>query len=647
MLGERDVVEHLARDRALPVGALAAEDVERDAVLVTGRERGAALPDAGAGLVGRPERLAELGRVERVVAALVGAVEAVGQGRVPEEVAAAEVEAAVEARGDVERVDVLLEAARAGLDRAARDQVVGGPVERDPERVVRVGRVDDDVVEAVAVAGLGADEQRLGRGLVDRAPVGERGLADEAGAARQLVGDRAEHAHAARRREQVVVRREVEAIGRGEVVVVARKRRSPHAVVEREIVVGVVVRVVEDDAALRRRRRAARLAVIQAGDRRVGQLARIRAHRPLIEEREAEDRRHLVGGVAPRHLVLLRQAIALAVAAAVGAGEDAAVLLARDDVDHAADRVGAVDRRRAILEHLDVIDHAERDRVEVGGRRHARRRRAVDPAHAVDEHEHALGAEVAQVGLDRAGADAAAVGRVAEVAARVELAVDRAAGHRQLLQDVADRHQAGAIEILAGQAQHRRGLAERIADARAGDHDDLGVADEILVGDGRGRGVGRGGVGRGLDRRRGRGLGGRRRRLGGRLGLGRGRGRRGRCRRRGRRGRWGWRGRCRRTGGRCGCRWGRRGLRARGARRHRHHRQPRQRPRDPRTTFTPRPLIRHPRSSVRSLLHTRRGHRYRARSRFRWLSLAEVVDARRAVISRSAPRGRAHVARVG
>jgi len=69
--------------------------------------------------------------------------------------------------------------------------------------------------------------------------------------------------------------------------------------------------------------------------------------------------------------------------------------LAGDDVDDAGDRVRAVDRRRAVLEDLDALDHAERDRVEVGGGRDAAARRAVDPAHAVDQHEHALRGQVA------------------------------------------------------------------------------------------------------------------------------------------------------------------------------------------------------------------------------------------------------------
>ena len=118
----------------------------------------------------------------------------------------------------------------------------------------------------------------------------------------------------------------------------------------------------------------------------------------------------------------------------------------------------------------------ERDGVEVGRRRDAAGRRAVDPAHAVDQDQHALGAEVAKVGLDRAGADAAAVGREAEVTARVELAVDRAARRGQLLQDVAHRGEPRALEVLAVELEHRRLLVERIgADARAGHHDHLAL----------------------------------------------------------------------------------------------------------------------------------------------------------------------------
>ena len=71
---------------------------------------------------------------------------------------------------------------------------------------------------------------------------------------------------------------------------------------------------------------------------------------------------------------------------------------------------------------------------------------AVDEAQAVDQHQRALGAEIAQVDLGRTGADAAAVGRIAEVAGIVDLGVQATAGAGQTLQDVGDRGQAGPGE---------------------------------------------------------------------------------------------------------------------------------------------------------------------------------------------------------
>ena len=57
--------------------------------------------------------------------------------------------------------------------------------------------------------------------------------------------------------------------------------------------------------------------------------------------------------------------------------------------------------------------------VEIDGAGNAAGRGAAHPALAVHQHQHALGAQIAQVDLAGAGADAAAVGRKAEVAARV------------------------------------------------------------------------------------------------------------------------------------------------------------------------------------------------------------------------------------
>ena len=99
---------------------------------------------------------------------------------------------------------------------------------------------------------------------------------------------------------------------------------------------------------------------------------------------------------------------------------------------------------------------------------------AVDVAQAVDEHEGAARAEIAQIDLGRAGADAAAVGRIAEIARIVEAAVERAAGARQALQRLGGRGEAGTIEIGAVDEDDGLVLIERVAaDARAGDDDRL------------------------------------------------------------------------------------------------------------------------------------------------------------------------------
>ena len=98
------------------------------------------------------------------------------------------------------------------------------------------------------------------------------------------------------------------------------------------------------------------------------------------------------------------------------------------------------------------------------------RRRAVNEAQAVDEHQGALRAEVAEVDLGRAGADAAAVRRIAEVAGVVELAVEAAAGARQALKHVVDRVEAGLGDVRLVD-EYARGIeVERVAaDARPGD----------------------------------------------------------------------------------------------------------------------------------------------------------------------------------
>ena len=75
------------------------------------------------------------------------------------------------------------------------------------------------------------------------------------------------------------------------------------------------------------------------------------------------------------------------------------------------------------------------------GRGNAAAARAVDEPQPVDQHQRALGAEVAQVDFRRTCADAAAVRRVAEIAAVVDLGVQAAGalGRRCRTSATADR----------------------------------------------------------------------------------------------------------------------------------------------------------------------------------------------------------------
>src|SRR5690606_34398233 len=107
---------------------------------------------------------------------------------------------------------------------------------------------------------------------------------------------------------------------------------------------------------------------------------------------EAHGDRAAVAAGAHQEVVLLDGAVAFVVLAVVDAGLHAVVVGAGDDVDHARHRVGAVHGGRAVLQHLDALDHRRRNGGDVlhacGGDTEAL---------AVDQHQGALGAEVAQV----------------------------------------------------------------------------------------------------------------------------------------------------------------------------------------------------------------------------------------------------------
>ena len=111
-------------------------------------------------------------------------------------------------------------------------------------------------------------------------------------------------------------------------------------------------------------------------------------------------------------------------------GANAAAIAAGEDLDHAADRVGAVQARTRAAHDLDAVDHVDRQVLE---RRQAGGRRA--DADAVDQHQHVVGFGAAheqrgQLARRRpgwrrdAGAAAQQVGQRARLAAFDLLAVD-------------------------------------------------------------------------------------------------------------------------------------------------------------------------------------------------------------------------------
>ena len=89
----------------------------------------------------------------------------------------------------------------------------------------------------------------------------------------------------------------------------------------------------------------------------------------------------------------------------------ALVVFLQDHVEHAGDRIGAVDGGRAVLQILDALDGGRGNAVEVenGLRRAAGAigERIGNGAAAVDEREHAIRAEAAGIDRRRAGDEAA------------------------------------------------------------------------------------------------------------------------------------------------------------------------------------------------------------------------------------------------
>ena len=146
----------------------------------------------------------------------------------------------------------------------------------------------------------------------------------------------------------------------------------------------------------------------------------------------------------------------------------AGIVLAQDEVDHAANRVRAVDGRSPVLEDFHALDRIERNRVEV----HRAASQAVGrDAPAVEEHQRVARPQATQVrvGLAIAGAREASQEALLrrEVVSAGDVRADRIEQHFR-------RSEARARNILAGDHLYgQRRLRSDLLDARAGDLDPL------------------------------------------------------------------------------------------------------------------------------------------------------------------------------
>ena len=295
---------------------------------------------------------------------------------------------ALHARAEVPGVDILVEDARAAFERTACDtKEVGGSVSArrrchraqiDAEWVVGVEMGDIDAVGDASGTGDRTDEYRFRSRLVSRRAIVEQALRIQLDVLRGVVAQARKQRLALRRRQQQVQGRKVEAVRVGEMMVRAGIRivRIPHrsrrAIVQRHTVEMVRARsgvrsrhggIAESEPPLRRPRAP---RVQPRVGLRIGGLPPLRRADPvLVVEARGEEPGELAARATGAEARLGRAAT-FAEVAGVPANLEALEFLARDDVDHARDGIGAVDRGCAIFQHLDVIDNGQRDGVEVG-----------------------------------------------------------------------------------------------------------------------------------------------------------------------------------------------------------------------------------------------------------------------------------------
>ena len=131
-------------------------------------------------------------------------------------------------------------------------------------------------------------------------------------------------------------------------------------------------------------------------------------------------------------------------------------VLAGDEIDHACDCVGTVDRAGTFLQDLDPIDQVDGNQVHIHRRGDATQN---SDAVAIEQHERPFGAEAAQLYVGIAGA-----------AAVVDLGIDRRSGDRRNpLHELADARDARCGDVAGIEHEDRAcGFGVHSPDAGSG-----------------------------------------------------------------------------------------------------------------------------------------------------------------------------------
>ena len=150
---------------------------------------------------------------------------------------------------------------------------------------------------------------------------------------------------------------------------------------------------------------------------------------------------------------------------------DAGEVTTQDEVDHTADGVGAIQRRRAVFQHFNAVHCRQRNRVEID---HTAVKTVRRHTATVKQHQCCVRALAAKVG----GRDAvvAAVGSGGDVGVAGQI-VHAIAIDRQRLHQLLDGRNAGAVKFGAGDHLHRQcAFGLHALDAATGDFNafDLG-----------------------------------------------------------------------------------------------------------------------------------------------------------------------------